>query len=316
MTSKFQSNDILAALLLVPMLAAGNGAPNLVSGEAIAIQHVFSDQPFPKWQNGFILARDRADNPVPQVYVFDRLGRLLRSHRVVLPDAERVILRDVAVSPKGTLAVTGSAFARDGAAATFIAWLDSAGSIAQVARTSPFASGRLCFADDETLWATGREYSPDYNSKPEYDVLRRYASDGRLLGSLLPRSTFPNSYRDPGMDALLICAGNRLAMYSRAASFWVEVSSSGEILTRLSAHPGECAPTGLALTSSGSVYLSAPGQGCDGTGPLRQLNRQSQEWTPVTLDGRSDSGGRIIGTDGVDLLVYRGRGTLVRVRAE
>ena len=313
---KIQGGYLVAALLIAPVLSAASVAPNFLPAGEIIVQRVFANQPLPKWENGFILARDGAENPAPQVYVFDRSGRPLRSHRVVLPDADRVILREAAISPKGTVAGAGTAVARDGRSAFFIAWLDSAGAIRQVARTSPFSAPRLCFTADETLWAAGREYLPDRNSKPEYDVLRRYGPDGRLVASLLPRSSFPESRWDPARDALLVSSGDRVALYSPVESVWVEISSVGEILSRVSGSCGVGEPGGLALTSSGSTYLSLRDKNSYTATPLCELDRQSQQWIRALVNGRPDQGGYIVGADGDEVIIYRGRGTLVRLRTD
>jgi hypothetical protein len=54
-----------------------------------------------------------------------------------------------------------------------IRFVDTAGFLKEVA----------CFGPDHSIWTMGR--------RGDRNLVRRYSSDGKLIGSFLPRSTFP-----------------------------------------------------------------------------------------------------------------------------
>lgn len=252
----------------------------------VVIGQSFADKPVPKWENGLLVGFDFDAQPA-RVYAYDRAGRLVTQAAITLPDAARLRLYGVAASRKGVIAVSGSAYSADGAAAAFIAWISPAGAVERVMRTSPFAAIRLCFSPDEVLWAAGREVTPDFKDEAPHDVLRRYDGEGRLLQSLLPRASFQSydSYH-PAVRAYLVASEDRVGFYSASAREWIEISLSGTVLGRwkgIDSVPS-LNVSGVGLTSEGAVYLSGvaheAGEGSDKAAFYR-LDKTQGVWQPV-----------------------------------
>jgi len=304
-------------LVFVAALSFGEEAATVKLSSAehfTASSALLASKAMPKWSNGLFAIRDHADVPVPSVHLIDASGLVRRVTVLQLPDAARMIVTDVAVSPKGTLAVAGTAFANDGSTSSYILWVDSANKITQMARTSPYAATRICFTGDEVLWAAGREYTPDFETKAGSDIIRRYAPDGRLLGSSLPRSAVPTGgVSNPAANGFLVANNSQVVFYSARCRFWVALSLTGELMG--SPHPvtQDIEATGLAITTSDSLYLSGNTKTDPKSFRLFHMDANSGKWAPVAIDGKQNVGGLLAGADGADLVLYTFRGTFLRV---
>jgi hypothetical protein len=251
-------NWSLAGTATLLLFAHSLGAQSLSEPVSqVVIGQSFASKPVPKWENGLLVGYDSDELPA-RVYAYDRAGRLVTQASITVPDAARLRLFGIAASLKGVLAVSGSAYSAEGAAAAFIAWISPSGVVQRVMRTSPFAAIQLCFSADEVLWVAGREVTPDFKDEAPHDVLRRYDGEGRLLQSLLARASF-HSYdsHHPAVRAYLVAA-DTVGFYSASAKEWIEVSLSGTVLGRWKGI--DLVPSlkvsGVGLTSDGTVYLS------------------------------------------------------------
>lgn len=290
------------------------------SGEVIEVRHDFSNQPVPKWENGFVLGREAAiDKEVvtscatPSIFAFDRTGTLVLSRQVSVPDATCVTVFDMAASADGTVAAAGRAVAQDGKRSRFIAWIAPSGAIQQVVRTDPFGANRICFSDDGVLWALGRELIEGTNDvKPDYDLVRRYGPDGRLLGSLLRRSSFPAGRKDPAIRALLASGAGRVGLYSTNAGRWIEFAPTGEVLVNTTTDPGAGEPVGLVMNSKGHPYVTWS-ELRTAEDSVSRLDTQSGKWIPVTVNDMPEWRGILAGADGPDLLLHVKGGRFMRL---
>jgi len=307
----------LVCLVAAPTALERFGLP---VGQAV-IQRGFGNKPAPKWENGLLLAYEY-DFPPPKVFAFDRTGRIVTEAAIRLPDASRVVLHGIAAGPGRVLAVSGSAFTDDGRAAAFIAWIGAEGAVERIVRTSPFAAIRLCFTDDGILWAAGREVTPDFRREPPHDVIRRYDQRGYQIQSLLPSESFARyDSRHPAVLGFLVASKDRVGFYSQCAREWVEISLTGTILGRWKGVPGGPAVLvdGVAMTRSGSVFVSAGRRGVNGrVAEYFRLDRDSGSWLPVDGSAITQAGARyvtIVGSDG-GRLVMRSGSKLFWVAAE
>ncbi len=268
----------------------------------------------PIWSNGFFLAHQDNRTPGAKLVVFDRDGRAIRRIPLSFPDAVSIDLGappsgGYAVSQKGRIAVTGSAASTDGRGTTFIAIIAPSGSVERVILTWPFSPFQVVFGPDETIWVAGRELGDRTRAPAPHDVLRHYDVNGRMIESMLRSDSFVSlDGRHPATEMCLVATHDRIGVYSVPGNEWVEVSPTGGLLGRWRMPPLNNVDlvTGLAMTRSGSIYLSV--QLAHGANPpvaLYRLDRAALAWLPV--DSRAVERPRpLLGADGDQLVVAMG----------
>lgn len=286
----------------------------------LVVTRSFSNKPLPRFGDGFLLAYDFEN---ATVWSSDRTGRVfLNEVKATLPDVTRMQIKDVTASANGMVAVTGTAFHRDGSLVSVIVWINSSGEAVRAVRTTPFAALRITFAKDGTLWAMGRVHDHEFNPVPGHQILRRYDQEGRLIRTLLPEQTFSSPRRHPADGGFLLAAADRIGVYSVAANEWVEVSLEGEILGRWHTPPQpsrDVMITGAALTASGDFYLSMQKDGpiaSEVSFPVYRFDKPSGTFQPVTLPSvpGSQNGLLLLGSEGENLILYTKSGRFSSVR--
>ena len=286
------------------------------SKEVIVDSRALVHGPIPKWDRGHFLSRDMFTEP-GRVIASDESGNIVREFRLSLPDAKNVSLTDTAVSPGGTYAVAGTAADNEGAYAAFIAWFDQNGAVNRVVRTSPYVALTIRFTDDGSLWSFGRviERAAGLETEPAHETLRQYGTDGVLIDSFLPRATF-DARSHPARSSYLVTNGNGVGVYSETAMEWIELSVSDGTIQRFPAavFPGRFRVTGVAVTTSGAVYVSIrhkiqdPPAGSTETDitAIYRLDRPTGNWLEMT--GDESNTGLIFGADGNELIISGGFG--------
>lgn len=91
---------------------------------------------------------------------------------------------------------------------------------------------RVAFADDGTFWVLLRQVDPALNELEEYDMLRHYNANGKLLGLAIPRSTFPASKHSPIYSPSLAISHDTIAVYFDRPQTWMELSYDGVVKGR------------------------------------------------------------------------------------
>jgi hypothetical protein len=257
----------------------------------------FSNRPLPRFQNGVLAGTDSTRT---RVTLWSADGRSLLDVPLNIPGAAKTIVADVAVSGTGEIAAGVSNISHLGQVGPAIAWLDARGAIQRVVAVPSFGIRRLVFAADGTLWALGREFDSNLRDVPDYSLLRHYDAQGRLLGSALPRSLFPQGQVDPANTSYLITDGDRLIVVSITAARWADVSSTRRVKTisswDTSTFPGEGFVTGIAA-ANGELFATAQNQDL---GELYRYNGTQKGWTLVsTKEVRSLKQGLVLlGSDG------------------
>lgn len=284
----------------------------------LAVDGSLAGRPVPKWENGLLIGYDT--DPLPaRVFAYDRAGRLVTEAYLRIPGATRLMLRAIAASPSGILAVGGSAYSSEGALAAFIACFGPSGAVQRLVRTSPFAPIRMCFTSDGMLWVAGREATPDFKAEAPHDILRRYDGSGRVIQTLLPRDSFVthDSYH-PAVRAFLVASGDKVGFYSPGAREWVELSLSGTVLGRwrgIDLFP-PVRVTGAGLTPEGSLYLSCVRESAsegDQIPEYYRLEKSRGVWIPVDgslIAGRGGTFSAIVGADGDALVLLESGSSL------
>jgi hypothetical protein len=249
----------------------------------------------PKFENGHFLAYDLEQSVV---WSSDATGRVVTSAHLALPEAGRFLIKEVAAKADGTLVVATSAYSVNGQGASLLIWISPSGAVLRTVRTSPFAAFTVAFAGDGTLWALGR-------ALPEHDMIRRYNSNGKLIQSLLPKSTFHSDASLLYRECRLAPFGDRVGLYSGRTREWIELSLSGEVLERrvVAEVPETLWVTGVAVVN-GRVFFSGQMKG-GGRSSFYTLDRSSWEFAPVAEERAR--GGGVIGSDGGRVVVYADR---------
>jgi hypothetical protein len=229
-----------------------------VPEKTVAVSWNFGDQPVPRWQRGVLLGHGAEDGSVVAV---GRDGQM-KMHAKVWPEgAQRVLLSDVTVSPSGEFVAAGSAMNIAGAWSAWLAWLDPAGRAVKYVTLNPAAAVGVAFAPDGTLWALVRVHDDSFNERPDYDMLRHYSAEGRLLATALTRRSFAYGGGYPAWSPCLTVTADRVGFLSNRANEWIEVSpETGKVLLRWRLPPslrtrGETIAS-VAMTPDDAVYVN------------------------------------------------------------
>lgn len=227
-----------------------------------------------------------------------------------MPDTASVSHKSVASFPDGGLAIAATASSREGAVSSLIVLTDSRGVIERIVRTTPFTVFHLAAGPDGSLWAVGREHDSKLDEVPDYDILRQYDRQGRFVRSTLRKSSFElkRGKWHPAYESWLSASRDRVALYCVTAGELVEVSSHGELLGRqgVSGIPADAQATGIALTSSGGLYVSTLSRSSQQT-PVYRLDRPAGQFVQTrAVDLASNHRGmlNIAGSDGEDVVFY------------
>jgi len=296
--------------------ALAQGAPPESPEKLMSLSHDFSNQPIPRYANGYLLAYDLQG--VIRSWSYGSNGQLVTQERIALPGVDRFAIKDLTAAADGTMAVTGTAWGGEGLVSVIV-WIDRAGHLLRAVRTTPFAPFRVVFDREGMLWAVGRVHDADSREAPDYDLLRRYDPQGRLIQTLLPRSGFPRGGKHPAFESFLVTAPDRVGLYCVTAGEWIEVSLRGELLGRWRAPRAvpDTGITGAALTSSGALYVSAQRMGpTQEEIQLLRLDKRSGELVPaVEIATPLGPAPLVLSSDGNSVIYYHKPGQVYRVSA-
>ncbi len=240
------------SLLILTVLTLTSFGATITS--TIAIDRNNANKPIPRFVNGFTVFYDRDAQTVTS---YDRSGKLNTQAVLKLPDVARITITDVTADSAGRLVVAGSASDSSGQYGTSILiWINPDGSVERVVRPDAFAVRRVLFTPGGMLLALGGSRDSNLRETPSHDMVREYGSDGRIVRTLAPRTTFSDSRRHPSADAFLTANQEVFGIYSRATETYAEYASSGSLLGKWTiAMPAETDITGVGLTRSGFFYL-------------------------------------------------------------
>ena len=336
--------------LLLPMVAiallSAQQAPNrpIIAGPApnsMTAYDPFFSEGRGYWERDYLVYVDPRS---PRVDLYDR-DKNQASAKVVIPGYSDFSLSDATVTPDGHLLISGCSFADVGGKIhCFIGPASRDGHVSPLIDTERFAPMKISTCDGVAVWAIGWLRAPPYFDREgdePYDVLRLYRlSDGKIIESELPRSSFPvrSSPSRAGFgspDLTMQCRGTTLGIYEGASDEWIEYDAANSKLTRRKLLPlwhhlfarydssGNILHfpvhatfiTGVAMLDSGEVYASFVHQARDGstkeTIGLFRLQKANDLSTWLPIDGTLGSYGEqgkfdeLCGTDGKNLVYSR-----------
>jgi hypothetical protein len=227
---------------------------------------------FPKWERAYFLRYDLSN---PTVFAADRSGRVVMRSRINADQFSQTHISDITVSPAGTFAVAFSTLSKSGGPAGFIALLDTSGETTKLVQSSAGVF-RVCFADDNTLWALVRDRDDQGNEARGYDLLRHYNADGALIGTAAPRGLFLST-AFPAPSGSLTASRDRIGLYADRTRTWMEISYSGKILGTWKMPDVGADVTRAYLSSANEVYVYS------------QEHRDGHETISINLFNKSDS---------------------------
>src|SRR6185312_1476085 len=217
---------------------------------------VISNQAICQFRGGRMFKFDTEVNRIMRVSAFD--GQFNFAAPVRLPDAAVAWTYDVAVDPDGGFAVAalaGSGDIRDITKAGIVL-LDAQGIQTGSIDTGNFRPTHIAIAEDRSIWALG--YQPRA-IVGDYNIVRKYSPGGVLLGSYLPRSSFPRGVDPAGAFASgrVLAAGGRIAVVALSGMKGterevIELDSNGALLGRMRIDGDRSRE--FALTEDGNLY--------------------------------------------------------------
>ena len=182
--------------------------------------------------------------------------------------------------------------------------LDPSGKVVGEFRTNPYAALGVAVDDAGNIWTLGVDYDAR-DHKADYNVLREYDREGRLLTSTLPRSSFATRM-EPAVNVggaagpnFLRVHGQNIAAYVAQTQEWIEVSPAGRVISRvkvqLPAQTGypSTQPLVVAVPEDGSAFLQSAGFS------LCRLDTASGARDAVNAPRES-----LLGAGGNDLMFY------------
>lgn len=288
-------------------------AASATSTKIVALTMDTARKPVPRYHFGHVVSRELLSIKASRI---DATGKSIETKDVVLPEASAAQAVDAAVAPDGAIAIAASVTNRSGQVQPVIVWFSPAGDPVRVVSTENYATRRLSFSADGSLWTVGRKYDSLLRDVPEYDLLRQYDSSGKLIRSALPRASF-SVQRDisPASDAFLVISGDRVGIFSVAAGQWVKLSGlTGAVLETgpVPSLPGALI-IGVAMGSdTGDFFITA--QADDGRNlvtSLYRLNRDSNQFEEVnTSEFRTaEQQVTLLGSDNAQLVLRVKPGT-------
>jgi hypothetical protein len=209
------------------------------------------------WSRGYLIQMNDNDGTVIVHSALSDQSAVKCQVKVWPQGTSRVRLSHAAAAPSGeTFAVSGTAFASNGALSGFIDFFGLSGTqlFVQLPNTGPM---RIVFADDGTLWVIARQVDTAFQELGEYNTLLHYNVAGKFLGSAQPRSGFPGT-KSPMFVPSLTSSHDALGIYYDRAGIWVELSYDGSVKGRWQVPPIQL-EDGQTLVRS-QVYLTDTNQ--------------------------------------------------------
>jgi hypothetical protein len=292
----------------------------------------------PKFDKGyFIQLHDYPGSVPPDGYeLWGPDGSFLYNINIIAPDGTSAHVHDVAVDRDGT-AIAATWYGGYGGNAPVagggIAVIDPAGKQLSFIATGRWIPANPGFGPDHSIWVSGTQFEPfpsDRPSRADYQLLRKYSREGKLLGEFLPRSSFPPGLDPAGAGSMQVgaiqAASDRIGvvMYpGKLANFpeWVELGLDGTVIGRWKLGPDHTSDpvthnqtqsrTSLAFTTDGRLSTQVDEY------PARShqiliFDRSTSSWQPADPALKVPPGSYLVGADGNDL-AFEQRGGVVSI---
>ena len=220
--------------------------------------------PICEYRNGYMLKFSQNFDRV--VGVFGPDGRFRLNLPIQMPDSPVTWANDVAVDSDGSFvagASAGDGGLRHGVAKSGLVMFDANGWQNAFIDTGKFWPNHVAIAPDHAIWVLGSQ--PYAKNAPDYMVVRKYSRAGELLGSYLPRSSFPAGLEPGGWSggpSMIMAAGEHVALVAYSGMVGtkrelITLDQSGKVLGRMRSDNEH--EHFYALTSDGGLYSGGNG---------------------------------------------------------
>lgn len=268
------------------------------------------------WSHGRLASFGMGEMKEP-VTLYDKNGKWLFETWPTFKDATKVFAQDAAPTGTGTVVLAASAASGDGAVADMIVEVGADG-VRRAIRTNPFFPLRVCATDGGTVWAYGKEFTPERTaeSRSPYPMLREYSFEKGELRTALDRATVrpPRGVPVTGAhnDAYLQCAPGKVVLVLGSTNELLQYNLTKSTLVRspIATLPEGFYMTGAAVTHSGEVFASTFRPGSNALTGMLHLHVNSAgaaQWTSLSTIPSGNQFFLLLGSDGEDLVYSRGR---------
>jgi hypothetical protein len=246
--------------------------------------------------------------PAYGLTAFDPTGQLAYEVNITAPDGSPAHIRshgsDITVDSDGRV-LLAIWFGEPGhLKGSGLVMLDATGKQVQFVDTGRFVPDAACFGPDHSIWVIGTQYAPpdgsvfvsgiqnsvDHRQTADYNLVRKYSPDGKLVGSFLPRSLFPSGL-PPGAAGWMKSSSDKIGIMAYPGKVandpeWIELDFEGKLLGRWKLGPSygvQHYMGGFAFTAEGRLFAETV------TCPLRVqcsyrlefLDRATSSWVPT-----------------------------------
>jgi hypothetical protein len=226
---------------------------------------------FPRMENGVVLMHEAyTKSAAPNVVILPLGDKAPISASLWPTDSVVVSVFDLSARRDHTAVAVTQAVNAGEQRAWLTMSLDATGKVVGQFRTNPYAALDVAVDDAGNIWTLGVDYDAK-DHKADYNILREYSQDGRIVTTALPRSSFAPGL-EPAMNKggltgrnFLRVHGPNVAAFIAQTHEWIEVSPAGRVISRvkvqLPSRPGypSTGPLAVAVTDDGGVFLQSAG---------------------------------------------------------
>ena len=252
------SNFPIRASLVIAVLGLQAAQASIVlspSGTS-SVNYDFDGQRSPRWSGGALLTVDGDSTGSPIIRVFGRDGQEISDLTVAIPQAKFISVIGIGRGETGLVAASGSAVDTQGKHNSFLALFPPNPAEEKVIALNEYSAQLVTVAADGTVWTAGLAGNP---RQPTGDAIRHFDANGRLIGSLIPTSSFSSSISLTSPHNWLAAAGNRVGFFAPAEGRYIEFSLDGRVTAdiRTAAFGDTETVSGFALTNDGRALVSS-----------------------------------------------------------
>lgn len=284
----------------------------------------------PVFDKGYFFQMKSHTGTPPNGYaLWDPLGNPVYQIDIIAPDGTPGRLRqDAAIDTDGTAILPiwyGGYGGKGHIKGAGVVVVNSSGKQIQFIDTGRFVPAHVCFAQDHSIWVAGTQYAPlragddiDHLQRGDFQMVRKYSRDGKLIGEFLSRSLFPAGLV-PVETGWMAAATDRIGVLTHPGMVsnqpeWVELDLEGKLIGRWKVGPQfvvdpitnkQVYSLGrLAFTSDARLFAQPYDAECKKYKVLI-FDRATSSWQPSDAAGSQSANSNLVGADGNNLAFQR-----------
>jgi hypothetical protein len=270
----------LVTIFLSQRAALGEQTKNEVTSVQLALGHQMPADV--KFCRGNVLMRYFTGGDLDSSFeVLDKAGHEIFSRAPVddVPDAIRLLIRDVTLSKNGIAIVSVQLWNKQGTATAALMEYDiSSGKVTRMVQTWPVVIVALSADDDDSIWGLGLNVEKRNARNEDYNVVYKYSIEGTLLGSFFNCSQFDDAPWSPGDSSSpqLTVQGKRIVCWMPAVNQIFEWKQDGQLSRKIQilGEPTRGKGEQLAVLQGGGIVFF---QGTQEVSLLRYLDQKTSQ---------------------------------------